>query len=167
MNKRQNWTGSALALVTAALLAASPALADKPEGKGKGKGHDKGAQVEHRQDGARSETVTLAPKAGVYFADKHRGHVHTYYGEEYRRGHCPPGLAKKNNGCMPPGQAKKWAIGKPLPREVVYYDLPPPLVVQIGAPPVGYRYVRAASDILLISISTGIVIDVILDLGRL
>ena len=23
------------------------------------------------------------------------------------RGSCPPGLAKKNNGCMPPGQAKK------------------------------------------------------------
>ncbi|RWR53174.1 excinuclease ABC subunit A [Sinirhodobacter ferrireducens] len=24
---------------------------------------------------------------------------------------CPPGLAKKNNGCMPPGQAKKWQRG--------------------------------------------------------
>jgi len=23
------------------------------------------------------------------------------------RGNCPPGLAKKNNGCLPPGQAKK------------------------------------------------------------
>ena len=23
------------------------------------------------------------------------------------RGNCPPGLAKKNNGCTPPGQAKK------------------------------------------------------------
>ena len=25
----------------------------------------------------------------------------------YRAGGCPPGLAKKNNGCLPPGQAKK------------------------------------------------------------
>ena len=25
----------------------------------------------------------------------------------YGRGGCPPGLAKKNNGCMPPGQARK------------------------------------------------------------
>jgi hypothetical protein len=24
------------------------------------------------------------------------------------RDHCPPGLAKKDNGCMPPGQAKKY-----------------------------------------------------------
>jgi len=23
------------------------------------------------------------------------------------RGNCPPGLAKKNNGCLPPGQVKK------------------------------------------------------------
>lgn len=29
---------------------------------------------------------------------------------------CPPGLAKKNNGCMPPGQAKKaYGIGERLP----------------------------------------------------
>jgi hypothetical protein len=26
-------------------------------------------------------------------------------------GQCPPGLAKKNNGCLPPGQAKKYGIG--------------------------------------------------------
>lgn len=25
---------------------------------------------------------------------------------------CPPGLAKKHNGCMPPGQAKKWQRGE-------------------------------------------------------
>ena len=25
----------------------------------------------------------------------------------YGTGGCPPGLAKKNNGCLPPGQAKK------------------------------------------------------------
>jgi hypothetical protein len=25
----------------------------------------------------------------------------------YRDGGCPPGLAKKHNGCLPPGQAKK------------------------------------------------------------
>lgn len=27
---------------------------------------------------------------------------------------CPPGLAAKNNGCLPPGQAKKSLIGTPL-----------------------------------------------------
>jgi hypothetical protein len=29
------------------------------------------------------------------------------HGYAYGGGGCPPGLAKKNNGCLPPGQAKK------------------------------------------------------------
>ena len=28
-----------------------------------------------------------------------------------KAGHCPPGLAKKNPPCIPPGQAKKFGIG--------------------------------------------------------
>jgi hypothetical protein len=32
---------------------------------------------------------------------------------------CPPGLTKKNNGCLPPGQAKKLAVGQ---RYVSSYD---------------------------------------------
>ena len=42
-----------------------------------------------------------------------RGHGHGYvnaYG--YGIGGCPHGLAKKHNGCMPPGQAKKLARGQ-------------------------------------------------------
>ena len=41
------------------------------------------------------------------------GHGHGYensYG--YGEGGCPPGLAKKHNGCMPPGQAKKLYRGQ-------------------------------------------------------
>ena len=33
----------------------------------------------------------------------------------YGIGGCPPGLAKKHNGCMPPGQAKKQAQDRHLP----------------------------------------------------
>jgi hypothetical protein len=39
-----------------------------------------------------------------------RGHGHHAYA--YGMGGCPPGLAKKHNGCMPPGQAKKLARGQ-------------------------------------------------------
>jgi Ni/Co efflux regulator RcnB len=66
---------------------------------------------------------------------------------------------------MPPGQAKKWRIGQPLPRDVVFYDLPPKLVLEIGVPPSGYRYVRVAADILMIVEGTGMVVDAINDLG--
>jgi hypothetical protein len=162
------------AFLIAATLAAGPVLADPPEGKGKGKGKGKG-RVEHveylhesaRDDRRSQQRVTLAPSAGVYFADRHRVVIRDYHGEDYRRGFCPPGLAKKNNGCMPPGQAKKWHIGRPLAHDVIYYDLPPQLVVQIGVPPPGYRYVRVAADILLIAVGTGMVIDAITDLGRM
>jgi Ni/Co efflux regulator RcnB len=68
---------------------------------------------------------------------------------------------------MPPGQARKWNIGRPLPREVIYYDVPPALLVQFGRPPSGHRYVRVASDILLIALGTGMVLDAIQDLGRM
>ena len=49
---------------------------------------------------------------GGYFSDDHRTVVRNYYSEQFRVGRCPPGLAKKNNGCMPPGQARKWNIGQ-------------------------------------------------------
>ncbi|RZL05866.1 MAG: hypothetical protein EOP40_18990, partial [Rubrivivax sp.] len=90
-----------------------------------------------------------------------------YYVEQFRSGRCPPGLAKKNNGCLPPGQAKKYAIGQPLPAGVVYYAVPAPVMVQLGTPPAGHKYVRVATDILLIAIGTGMVIDAIQDLGRI
>jgi hypothetical protein len=139
---------SALALGAALALAAAPALAEKPEWAGQGKGHGKGKEQ--------------------HFDNDRRAHVRAYYEEEFRGGHCPPGLAKKRNGCMPPGQAKKqWRMGRPLPREVVVYDLPPQLVVRIGVPPPGYKYVRVASDILMIAVGTSMVVDAINDLGRI
>jgi hypothetical protein len=37
------------------------------------------------------------------------GHGNAY---DYGYGGCPPGLAKKHNGCMPPGQARKLSRGQ-------------------------------------------------------
>ena len=35
-----------------------------------------------------------------------RGDRHEYRDKSYRKG-CPPGLARKHNGCQPPGHARK------------------------------------------------------------
>jgi len=141
---------AAFALGAALVLGSAPALAEKPDWAGeKGKGHGKGKQKDVK-----------------HFDNDRRGYVRTYYEEEFRGGRCPPGLAKKHNGCMPPGQAKKWRMGQPLPRDVVVYDVPPALVVRLGTPPAGYRYVRCASDILLIAVGSRMVADAIIDLGR-
>ena len=168
----------ALALVIGGLLAAGPVMADKPEwagGKGKGKGgHDERSDRRDDQKGAkrdddrgsRDDRDSRSDGRRAHFEDRHQVVVREYYTENYRGGRCPPGLAKKRNGCMPPGQAKKWKVGRPLPREVVYYEVPRPLVLQIGPPPSGHRYVRVGGDILMLAIGTGMVVDAIQNLGR-
>jgi len=176
-----------VALMAAMALACSASFADKPDGAGGGEGNGNGhgnkhAQKsgqghggndkrhgEHGSHGKKSKQTPQsgAVKVGGYFGDQQRGVIHTYYGEQFKGGHCPRGLAKKNNGCMPPGQAKKYALGQPLPRNVIYYTLPPAVSVQLGVPPVGYKYVRVASDILLIALGTSMVVDAIQDLGGL
>ena len=166
-------TKYALVLAVAGILVAGPALADKPGDKG-GKGGGKNERVERRDDnrgGKDNQAVRHndnGPSSGKrgHFEDRQQVIVRSYYGDEFRGGRCPPGLAKKNNGCMPPGQAKKWQMGRPLAREVVYDEVPRALVLQIGVPPSGHRYVRVASDILMIAIGTGLVVDAIQDLGR-
>lgn len=158
-NNRSFSVASIAALLVAGALIAFPAYADKPESAGKGKG--KQGQNQNSQGNQYSD------RDRAHFGDHQKVVVREYYAQEFRGGHCPPGLAKKNNGCMPPGQAKKWHKGRPLPRDVVYYDLPPRLVVELGTPPAGHKFVRVASDILLIAIGTGMVVDAIDDLGRL
>ncbi len=145
----------ALALVIGGILAAGPVIADKPPWAGKGGKDEQKGERRDRDAGKRG-----------HFEERHHVIVREYYAEQFRGGRCPPGLAKKHNGCMPPGQAKKWQLGRSLPRDVVYYDVPQPLLVQIGPPPSGHRYVRVASDILLIAIGTGMVVDAIENLGR-
>ena len=96
--------------------------------------------------------------------------VHIYkdhHAKKHYKSHCPPGLAKKHNGCMPPGQAKKWRRGYPLARGVIFHDLSPRMVIELGMPPAGHRYVRVAQDILLIAVGTGLVVDAVYDLNNM
>ena len=169
------------------LLGSGPALAEKPEWAGKSggkhdknekhdkhrpsKGDDRNDRYERRdghRDGPRASApgVTVNIQIGSYFGEPQRRVAHSYYEPQFRAGKCPPGLAKKNNGCMPPGQAKKWRMGYPLPHDVVYYPVPSGVSVQLGVPPAGYKYVRVAADILLIAVGTSMVVDAIEDLGR-
>lgn len=103
---------------------------------------------------------------GGYFQEHQIEQARSYYGRPENMGFCPPGLAKKDNGCLPPGHAKPWRKGAPLPAAVIYYDVPRSVVLMLGAPPRGYKYVRVASDILLIALGTSMVMDAIEDVVR-
>jgi Ni/Co efflux regulator RcnB len=156
--------GYVLALAVGGALIAAPVMADKPEWAGAGK-----RGKEERSDGDRADHRERDHRGGErqrHFEDRHRIVVREYYEEQFRRGHCPPGLAKKHNGCMPPGQARKWNYGRPLPRDVVFYEVPRDVVVRIGAPPPGHRYVRVGSDILMLAIGTSMVVDAIENMSR-
>lgn len=168
-------TKCAIALSIAAIFAVSPVMADKGDKGGKKDRGDqrderKNDRKDDRRDGDRNSSNDRDHRSegdGRHFQPQQHVLVRDYYAEHYRGRGCPPGLAKKNNGCMPPGQAKKWRVGYQLPRDVVYYSVPAALVVQIGPPPSGHRYVRVAGDILMIAIGTGLVVDAISDLGNI
>jgi len=147
--------------------------ADKADRKSEKKADKADRKSEKKADKAERKAEKQAAKqadvrVGAYFNDDHRSVARTYYSQHYggAKG-CPPGLAKKNNGCLPPGQAKKWTVGQPLPPGVVVYSVPQPVLVQLPPAPVGYRYVRVASDILLIAVGTQMVVDGISDLMRM
>jgi hypothetical protein len=67
--------------------------------------------------GAAAMTAAMPALAKPGHGPKHR--------DAYRAAPCPPGLAKKHNGCLPPGQAKKiYGVGERLPVGYRYVAVP-------------------------------------------
>jgi len=168
-------TQCVLAAVIAGLLVVAPAVADNDSSRG---GHDKSEKRDHKEKRKQQKNEKHDDerkswrghnrsdvKVGGHFGEQHRTVVHNYYGQQFANGRCPPGLARKNNGCLPPGQAKKWTVGQPLPQNIVYYNVPQPLLSQLGQAPAGYRYAQVDDNVLLIQRMTGMVVDA-LQLGQ-
>lgn len=162
------------ALAIASLFLAGASLADDDKGKGNKHGDKHAEKQERKADKEEAKRERKAYKhrdrddirVGQYFNDQQREAVRGYYVKQYGDGRrCPPGLAKKNNGCMPPGQVR-YVVGQPLPRTVTVYQVPQPVIVQLPVAPPGYRYVRVGNDILLVSPQSQVVVDVIAGLLR-
>lgn len=156
---------SALTVITALLggsLAPQYAWADKPE-RG-GPPHGRSAQGGPGNQGNQGNQGGTS--ISIHIGSGNEAMIRDYYRSAMQGGRCPPGLAKKHNGCMPPGQAKKWQLGRPLPRDVIFHPLPQDLSIRLSSPQ-NARFVRVAGDILLIAVGTGMVLDAIEDLSRL
>lgn len=153
--------GLPLSLLAAALMAAQgPAFARNDEPPGLARKH---AQPAVQTAPAAPPGAQVDLRIGAVFTDQHREAVQQYYGQQVQRaGRCPPGLARKNNGCLPPGQARKFRVGQPLPPDVVWYAVPPAVAVRLPVVPPGYRYARVGADIVLLGPGAGVVIDVML-----
>jgi hypothetical protein len=124
---------------------------------GQGKGHGKAKEKAKEEDG----------DVSIRFSPAERDRVQGYFLEKHGRGNCPPGLAKKQNGCLPPGQAtKRYEMGRPLPAEVRVESVPVELRVRIGVPAPGYEYGIVDGDLVKLVVGTKLVADAIDGLVR-
>jgi Ni/Co efflux regulator RcnB len=151
-----------------ATLAVAPALAGPGHGKGHGNDKHEGKHAVVQKHGGDRHARRDDDRHG----DRHarRDDARRLARNDARRfaqsdtrvlgaAGCPPGLAKKDNGCLPPGQAKKLAVGHPIPAGAVY-TIPPRVLSTLPAPPVGYRYAIVGNQVVLVS-SGDIVVDII------
>lgn len=178
MAQRFTYSSRIVALALASLCLAGAGIAkDKDHGEhgngkhGNGNGNGKHSQprnVESRDDRAESgprQRQRQDVRPGAHFNDEHRTQARQYYSQTYSNAQkCPPGLAKKQNGCMPPGQAKKWAVGQPVPQGVTVYSVAQPVLRQLPPAPYGYRYARIGSDIVLVQQRNNVIVDIIVGL---
>ncbi|MEY8841273.1 hypothetical protein AB9K41_19770 [Cribrihabitans sp. XS_ASV171] len=97
---------SVLVLSAMALSLTAPAAIAKND-KSQGKGQGKPAKVERPAHQGNAPSVVRVPERPASTVLD-----------------CPPGLAKKDVPCVPPGQAKRYRVGEILPRDYVWIDDP-------------------------------------------
>lgn len=140
------------------VFACGCAFADKPDSPGNS-GKKNSSAPSNVNSNDKHESDSSVP----YFSSQRTTLIRNYYLQAQASGNCPPGLAKKNNGCQPPGQAKKWQKGQRFPPDQVYYDLPSALLNELGRTPDGQKIIRVGTAVLLINAATGLIVDAMED----
>jgi len=169
---RFNLSSRLIALAITSIFVAGPVFAKgNDDEQGKGKGKDKQVEKYEKQNQKQVQKAEKRERKeieqGTYFNDQQRTYVREYYTTNYGKGKkCPPGLAKKGNGCMPPGQVRTWVVGQPIPRNVTLYSVPQPVILQLPPAPYGYRYARIGGDIVLVQQQNNLIVDIIQGLLR-
>ncbi len=151
----------------AVMMLSSPTWAkDNDKGHGKGNKHVSKSHGDHHKGGGNNReyhdydhnrdgdglTINLNFNQQQAVYDR----LHPYYVHK-----CPPGLKKKHNGCLPPGHAKQYIVGQPLPAGVTYWPLPQDVLMTMPPAPYGAQYVWVDRDVLLISEATKKVLDAV------
>ena len=136
-----------LFLIPAALLVASSALADPPEGKGK----NKHKNMESGGDYSASSTTALVT-AGISASVARQVAIDS-------------GVKMSGYKPLPPGIPKNLARGKPLPPGIAKKAAPSGMIPRLPKHP-GYEWQMAGTDLVLVQIGTSIVSDVLKDVFR-
>src|ERR1043166_3247045 len=143
------------ALFVFALLATTLILAAAPAQARQHNYHDetwRHAERDHDRDDVR---------VVIRFGDQDREVIRRYQVAHYYR--CPPGLAKKHNGCRPPGHIKHrhFVPGEILTEDMVYEPVPHELLVQLRPAPRGAYYTIVDKNVLLVSEGTKHILDAV------
>lgn len=146
-----------IAWALAAVLFAAPAVAKNNGNHGNGHGNSNG----HRQSEWSSGDEDHGNGKGKSHHSRQddRNVLRKYVLAKYKK-NCPPGLAKKNPPCIPPGQSKKYKIGSHL-QEGEYQSLPNYIIEQLTPAPDYGRYVRVDQNVYLITEGTRKVLEAI------
>ena len=152
MNTR---TTLAVALVTALAATAGPAFADNP-GRGKGNGRGNAGPPVIVIDPVDAVGAAVGAAVGTAIVDEFFTTDERQIITDYFRTHryVPAGL--------PPGIAKNLARGKPLPPGIAKRYLPGDLIGLLPPRP-GYDRIIVDDDVFLVSLATGIIVDVLID----
>lgn len=126
------------------------------QGRGQGQGREQ-EREEHKEHEGKKDGDE---KDNVLISRSDREAVIGFFRENPRKS-CPPGLAKKNNGCLPPGLAKKYGTGDTLPSDIKAADLPERLLKLLADPGKGRKYVQVDDEVLLIAEGTQLILDMI------
>ena len=102
-------------------------------------------------------------RVGATFSERDREVVRDWYGDRARQaGRCPPGLAKKYPGCIPPGQWKKgYRIPSTWSNYYVGYDRLPDFYRDRYEMNPDYRYMYRDGRVYVIDAITRSIIDVL------
>lgn len=166
-------------------LAATPALAQKDKSHGK-HGASKHSidhrSMGHNQRGKTKLSTRLDANRNGILDSRERGYrdrdrdgrddrYENRYDNRYGANSCPPGLAKKDNGCMPPGQAKRlFREGQRIPGGYNYYTdysrIPAQYRDQYNLDP-NSRYIYRDNSIYVVDPRTSLVQRIIGSLGGL
>lgn len=130
-----------------AAVAVGPVLAHGGEGHGHGRGDDGDRHERHEARVIEQRVVVDEPRRVVIAEPRH---IHSA---------CPPGLAKRHNGCLPPGHARRVVIGQPVPAGTVFV-VPRPVLSTLPPPPAGYRYAIVNNQVVLVS-GGNLVVDIV------
>jgi len=124
------------------------AFADRHERSGKHHSQN------HKPYRAPDEDVNVR----FHFSDENRDHARAYLRNTYAH-RCPPGLAKRHEGCFPHGYARHYRIGGPLPHN--FRPVPYELQTRLRPPARGMYYAMVDDDVLLVTEATHRIVDAI------